>query len=172
MAEGPLEETFVEEELVDEVLIRPMEPYDTDEAAEVWWRSRHAPDSQVPASIHSPDSVRDWFADMLLPDAQTWVALDDDRVVAVLTLDGDDLDQLYVDPDAAGQGIGSTLVELAKELRPGGLALWTFQRNTRAQAFYRHHGFVEVRRTEGAGNEEGVPDLRMVWGNHPERAGG
>src|SRR5215216_2388639 len=91
---------------VDEVLIRPMEPADTDEAAAVWWWSRHAPGSQVPASIHSEDGVRTWFADVLLPDGQTWIASDDDRIIAVLTLDGDDLDQLYVDPDAAGQGIG------------------------------------------------------------------
>jgi GNAT superfamily N-acetyltransferase len=153
---------------VDDLLIRPMEPYDTEAAAAVWWRSRHAPDSQVPASIHPEVGVREWFADVLLPDGQTWVALDDGRIVAVLTLDGDDLDQLYVDPGAAGHGVGSTLVELAKDLRPGGLALWTFQSNTRAQAFYRRHGFAEVRRTDGAENEERVSDIRMVWGGHPE----
>ena len=109
------------------------------------------------------------FADVLLPDGQTWVAVDDGRIMAVLTLDGDDLDQLYVAPEVAGQGVGSTLVDLAKDLRPGGLALWTFQSNTRAQAFYRHHGFTEVRRTDGAANEERLPDVRMVWGAHPER---
>jgi GNAT superfamily N-acetyltransferase len=153
---------------VDDLLIRPLEPYDTDEAAAVWWRSRHALRSQLPPAIHTETSVRKWFADVLLPDGQTWVALDDGRILAVLTLDGDDLDQLYVDPDAAGQGVGSALVDLAKDLRPGGLALWTFQSNTRAQAFYRHHGFAEVRRTDGAANEEHAPDVRMVWGAHPE----
>jgi ribosomal protein S18 acetylase RimI-like enzyme len=61
------------------------------------------------------------------------------------------------------------LVDLAKDLRPGGLALWTFQSNVRAQAFYARHGFVEVRRTDGAANEEKTPDVRMVWGLHPER---
>ncbi|MEU4604027.1 GNAT family N-acetyltransferase [Kribbella sp. NPDC023972] len=156
---------------MDDLLIRPMEPYDTDEAARLWWRSRHADPAQLPAAIHTFDQVVSWFADVLLPDAQTWVALDDGRIVAVLTLDGDDLDQLYVDPDAHGHGIGSTLVDLAKDLRPGGLALWTFQSNTRAQSFYAHHGFAEVRRTSGAGNEEKAPDIRMTWGNHPESTG-
>ncbi|MFI5730839.1 GNAT family N-acetyltransferase [Kribbella sp. NPDC051587] len=155
---------------MDDLLIRPLEPYDTDEAAQVWWRSRHAPGAQLPLAIHTAEQVATWFADVLLPDAQTWVVLDDGRIVAVLTLDGDDLDQLYVDPDLAGRGIGSTLVDLAKDLRPGGLALWTFQSNLRAQAFYRSHGFTEVRRTDGAANEERAPDVRMVWGQHPERA--
>jgi GNAT superfamily N-acetyltransferase len=156
---------------LDDLLIRPMEPYDTDEAARLWWRSRHADGALLPPAIHTFDEVATWFADVLLPDAQTWVALDDGRIVAVLTLDGDDLDQLYVDPDAQGQGIGSTLVDLAKDLRPGGLALWTFQSNTRAQAFYARHGFTEVRRTSGAGNEEKSPDIRMTWRNHPESTG-
>ncbi|WP_350281254.1 GNAT family N-acetyltransferase [Kribbella sp. HUAS MG21] len=154
--------------MLDDLLIRPLEPYDTDEAAAVWWQSRHADGAQLPPAIHTAEQVAAWFADVLLPDGQTWVALDDGRIVAVLTLDGDDLDQLYVVPDAAGHGIGSTLVDLAKDLRPGGLALWTFQSNTRAQAFYRRHGFAEVRRTDGSGNEEHAPDVRMVWGNHPE----
>jgi len=153
---------------MDDLLIRPLEPYDTDEAAAVWWRSRHAEGSLLPAAIHTAEQVAAWFAEVLLPDAQTWVALDDGRIVAVLTLDGDDLDQLYVDPDVAGRGVGSTLVDLAKDLRPGGLALWTFQTNLRAQAFYQARGFVEVRRTDGAENEERAPDVRMTWGNHPE----
>ena len=153
---------------MDDLLIRPLEPYDTDEAAAVWWRSRHAEGSLLPAAIHTAEQVATWFAEVLLPDAQTWVALDDGRIVAVLTLDGDDLDQLYVDPDVAGRGVGSTLVDLAKDLRPGGLALWTFQTNLRAQAFYQAHGFVEVRRTDGEANEERAPDVRMTWGNHPE----
>ncbi|HWD81162.1 MAG TPA: GNAT family N-acetyltransferase [Kribbella sp.] len=154
--------------MTDDLLVRPLEPSDTAEAAEVWWRSRHADGSQVPPSIHTPEQVAGWFADVLLPDGQTWVAVDEDRIVAVLTLDGDDLDQLYVAPEAAGQGVGSLLVDLAKDLRPGGLALWTFQTNLRAQAFYRRHGFQEVRRTDGSANEERLPDVRMTWGGHPE----
>jgi GNAT superfamily N-acetyltransferase len=154
--------------LIDDLLVRPLEPSDTDEAAALWWRSRHADGAQLPPAIHTAEQVATWFADVLLPDGQTWVALDDGRIVAVLTLDSDDLDQLYVAPDAAGQGIGSALVDLAKDLRPGGLALWTFQSNTRAQSFYSRHGFQEVRRTDGAANEERAPDVRMVWGNHPE----
>ncbi|HZX07591.1 GNAT family N-acetyltransferase [Kribbella sp.] len=154
--------------MTDDLLVRPLEPSDTAAAAEVWWRARHADGSQLPPAIHTAEQVAGWFADVLLPDGETWVALDEDRIVAVLTLDGDDLDQLYVAPEAAGRGVGSVLVDLAKDLRPGGLALWTFQTNLRAQSFYRRHGFREVRRTDGSANEERAPDVRMVWGKHPE----
>jgi GNAT superfamily N-acetyltransferase len=153
--------------MTTDIQVRPLTAEDCDAAADVLWRSR-AKAAGIPAPVHSEDEVRHWFADVLLPDGQTWVAERDDELVGVLTLDGDDLDQLYVVPDAAGQGIGSLLVDLAKALRPDGLALWVFQSNTDAQKFYRDRGFAEVRRTAGEANEERVPDVRMVWGNHPE----
>jgi len=43
------------------------------------------------------------------------------------------------------------------------LELWVFQRNERARAFYRRHGFVLVEETDGAGNEERTPDARYAW---------
>ncbi|HEY3005355.1 MAG TPA: GNAT family N-acetyltransferase [Kribbellaceae bacterium] len=156
---------------VEGVAIRALEKGDCDEAADAWWRSRLAAHPAVPHPVHTRDEVRRWFADVLLPDDQTWIATDADRIVAVLTLDGDDLDQLYVVPEAANRGIGSMLVDLAKALRPAGLALWTFQTNTAAREFYRRHGFTEVRRTDGAANEEQAPDVRLVWGDHAEAAG-
>lgn len=146
------------------VTVRPLAAEDCDEAAAVWWRSRIAAIPLIPAPVHTEDEVRRWFGDVLLQDAQSWVAVSDtDRIVAVLTLDGDDLDQLYVDPAVKGEGIGSMLVELAKSLRPDGLELWTFQSNLPAQGFYRRHGFEELYRTDGLTNEEKAPDIRMAW---------
>ena len=149
-------------------MVRPLEADDCDAAADAWWLSRTTA-AGIPAPIHSHDEVRRWFAEVLLPDGQAWVADRDGSLVGVLVLDGDDLDQLYVVPEAARSGIGSMLVELAKSLRPDGLALWAFESNTSARAFYRRHGFAEVRRTDGAANEERAPDVRMVWGDHEER---
>jgi ribosomal protein S18 acetylase RimI-like enzyme len=63
--------------------------------------------------------------------------------------------------------MGTALLDHAKARRPDGLALWVFQMNTPAQLFYEAHGFVAVRATDGD-NEEGAPDLRYVWGSHPE----
>ena len=62
-----------------------------------------------------------------------------------------------------GRGIGGSLVKLAKRERPEELRLWTFASNTRAQRFYKRHGFVETRRTE-RDNEQGAPDILYVWG--------
>jgi GNAT superfamily N-acetyltransferase len=84
-------------------------------------------------------------------------------VVGILVLDGQWLDQLYVEPTLTGHGIGRGLVELAKRERPQGLQLWTFESNAGARRFYERLGFVEQRRTDGRDNEEGAPDMLYLW---------
>ena len=52
------------------------------------------------------------------------------RVCSATPGDGDWLDDLYVAPAHAGQGIGSALLDLVKAQRPGGFCLWVFESNT------------------------------------------
>ena len=82
-------------------------------------------------------------------------------------LEGDQLNWLFVVPEAQGRGVGTALLDLAKQRQPNGLALWVFAMNTPAQRFYEKHGFVLAGGTDGD-NEEGEPDLRYTWGAHPE----
>lgn len=113
---------------------------------------------------HDDAEVRGWIADVVVPHHETWVAEDGDAVVGLLVLgDGPELEQLYLDPSWRGRGLGDRFVDLAKRRRPDGLGLWTFQVNAAAQRFYLRHGFVEVERTDGAGNEEREPDVRFIW---------
>jgi GNAT superfamily N-acetyltransferase len=130
--------------------------------AEVWLRSFAAALPGVHRA-HSDDEVRRWVADVLLPTHDAWVADDDGTVVGVLALSDGWLDQLYLDPDCRGQRLGDRFIALAKSRQPRGLQLWTFQVNEPARRFYRRHGFVEVERTDGAGNEEREPDVRLAW---------
>ena len=97
-----------------------------------------------------------------------WVTVSEtgDTVSGFLARDGDDIHALYVDPDARGHGIGSRLLCDAMR-RENTLTLWTFQSNLRAQAFYERHGFVAQERTDGAGNDEGLPDIRYHWQRTP-----
>ena len=61
------------------------------------------------------------------------------------------------------RGVGSSLLGRAKELRPQGLYLWVFQKNTGAIRFYERHGFRLVKLTDGAENMEREPDARYEW---------
>jgi len=70
------------------------------------------------------------------------------------------LNQLYVAPAHWRKGVGGKLLVAVQASQPV-LQLWTFQRNHAALQFYAAHGFVECERTDGQGNEENTPDIRM-----------
>ncbi len=142
-------------------------------AAAVYIDARHHAVPAIPPMVHGDDDVRRYWADVLLPRCDVWVAtIDDasdddaagtDHVVAVLVMEDEWVDQLYVAPGHTGRGIGRRLLDVAKAERPGGLSLWAFQSNTGARRFYERHGFMEAERTDGADNEERSPDVRYVW---------
>jgi GNAT superfamily N-acetyltransferase len=133
---------------------------DAPAAAELWLRAREAALGAIPARVHTDAEVHEWFGVHVVRRCELWLADDGtSRLAGILALDGEWVDQLYVDPDRTGAGIGSRLLAVAKRERPHGLRLWTFASNTGAQRFYERHGFVAVDRTDGRGNEEGAPDI-------------
>ncbi len=137
---------------------------DAPAAAELWLRARAAAAGAIPPTIHSDADVRAWFGAHVVPDTELWVAeVPPGTLAGILVLDGDAVDQLYVEPALTGRGIGAELLALAKRRRPDGLSLWTFASNMRAQRFYARHGFAEVRRTDGSANEERTPDILLAW---------
>lgn len=144
--------------------LRPATEADAEAAAAVWLRSYDAALPEV-RRAHSDDEVRDWFRYVLVPGGHTWVAEAGPTGVlaGVLVLDEAGIDQLYLDPDQRGRGLGDLFVAKAKELRPDGIELWTFQVNTPAHRFYERHGFTEAERTDGSRNEEREPDVRFQW---------
>ncbi|MEU7055620.1 GNAT family N-acetyltransferase [Streptomyces sp. NPDC046197] len=146
------------------VVLRRADGRDAAAVADVWLRSFAA---ALPTVVRprSDDEVRAYIRDVLVPSRETWVAeaADGGGIVGMMVLDGDLLSQLYLAPDRRGQGIGNRFVTLAKERRPKGLTLWTFQVNTPAHRFYQRHGFVAAEYTDGSGNEEREPDVRYVW---------
>ena len=80
-------------------------------------------------------------------------------VCAFAARNDEEVHALYVRADVQGQGIGGDLVAEMKAATDH-LKLWTFQANTGAQRFSLRHGFAEVERTDGARNDEGLPDIR------------
>ena len=125
------------------------------------------PDFDTPYDDH--DMFR-WIRDELLPAGTTWLAFRDDEPVGMMTVADGWLEQLYVEPDSLREGIGSLLLDRAKELSPAGLDLWTFQVNAPARRFYEASGFVAVEFTGGDDNMERQPDVRYRWRPDHDRA--
>ena len=148
--------------MADPITIRQATADDADAVADVWLAAFKATYAFPPA--HPDDDVRRWILDEIVPREETFVAVEPDGdIVGFMSLRADDLDHLYVRPDRHDRGIGSRFVELAKERRPGGLGLYTFQVNANARRFYERRGFVVERLGNGESNEERQPDVRYAW---------
>ena len=91
------------------------------------------------------------------------MAEDGAKIVAVLVLHGDEVDQFYVAPGEQRRGVGDAMLAHAKRLRPTGLRLWAFQRNAPARSFYEARGFVAIKFTDGATNREREADVQYEW---------
>jgi len=114
-------------------------------------------------AVHTEGQVRRWISEIVVAQTECWVAVDEDAVVALLSLVPGWIEHLYVAPERIGTGIGRRLLELAKERSDGRLQLWTFQVNERARRFYERNGFTVVELTDGSRNEERQPDVRYLW---------
>jgi GNAT superfamily N-acetyltransferase len=112
--------------------------------------------------LHPPQDVREFYAGRLAED-ELYVFEQDGEVLGWALLVGDELDGLYVAPEAQRQGVGAALFRHVQELRPERFGFWVFSDNRRARRFYESHGAWCLYETDGANNEERVPDARYEW---------
>jgi putative acetyltransferase len=134
---------------------------DTDAAAAV---HRAAFDERLPwlRGLHTPAEDRWFWRERMSRDCTLWGAVAEGTLAGVIAFREGWIDQLYVLPAAQARGIGSGLLDVARSAFPC-LHLWTFQRNLAARRFYEARGFVLLRQTDGAGNEEREPDALYRW---------
>ncbi len=140
--------------------LRPAVADDLESLVSVHLSSRQA--AAMPPGIQPEHQVRARLTQRLDRD-EMWVADLGGEVSAYARFTQTWLDDLYVAPTHAGQGLGSALLDLVKAQRPGGFCLWVFETNQPARGFYARRGLVELERTDGSGNEEKQPDIRMAW---------
>src|SRR5919197_5235441 len=142
--------------------IRPPTPADAAPIAEVYIRTRHAAEPRIPPMVHDAREVREWIARIVLPHRDVSVAEVDGRIVAMMALDAESVEHLYVLPELQRGGIGEALLALAKQRRAH-LRLRTLASNHPARAFYEKRGFLGVEFGDGSGNEEHAPDVGYEW---------
>lgn len=148
----------------DAVSIRQATPEDSDRIADLYTLARIHAVPQMPPALHSNAEDRAYVARRILePDVTMWVAEADGDLIGFATCTPTFLDSLYVRPGLTRQGIGSLLLDVVEATHPDGYELWVFETNAGARRLYRRRGLVEVEHTDGSGNEERAPDIRMAW---------
>jgi putative acetyltransferase len=147
---------------MDDLLMRLGRRGDAEAMADAHLDSRREGMPWLPV-LHSREDAIGYFAGQVLLREEVLVAEVNQLVVGFIALEGDYVDHLYVAPAFQGRGIGAKLLAMAKELRPDGLKLWTFQRNAGARRFYEARGFIASEFTDGSRNEEREPDVLYTW---------
>ena len=101
--------------------------------------------------VIDPHSLEDQLRaleEKIVPENRVRVVLEQGtgKVIGFLASTSQTISQLYIHLDYQNKGIGSLLVNVAKEDSTGSLRLFTFECNKRAQRFYERHGFKVVGR--------------------------
>jgi putative acetyltransferase len=112
--------------------------------------------------LHSAEEDLAFVHDILFGQCRIRVAQREGAVVGFVAVNSGWIAQLHTDPDHFNIGIGSALVRDTQR-RFDRLQLWCFQANARGCAFYEKHGFKPAEFTDGANNEEKMPDVRYRW---------
>jgi ribosomal protein S18 acetylase RimI-like enzyme len=143
--------------------LRLMREHELEAVVAIWTRSKkRALGWLAIEQAHTPEEDLAFFRDTLCARCEIWLAEREGRVVGLMALQGDHVDQLFIDPDAQGRGAGSALLDHAKRLHPAGVWLFTHQRNELARAFYEARGFRAV--AFGVSPPpESEPDVRYEW---------
>lgn len=139
--------------------IRPFETKDEEELLDVWHRA-----SQIAHDFLDIDffvGERREIREQWLPIAETVVFETDGRLVGFLSLIGNEVGAIFVDPDYQGQGVGRSLMDWARDSSPI-LELNVFEANTLGRRFYESYGFQDVGRS--IHEATGEPELRLRLG--------
>ena len=144
------------------VHLRPYHPDDFESLVRLWYESWHHnfPNLQHPWTYLQ---WREHFQDRVTANASIWIAEGTGQLAGFIVLHENNgyLDQIFVSPAMQRQGVGTILLNKAKELSPDGIYLDTLQSNTKSRRFYEKHGFQPGR--PGINHNSGQPNIEYRW---------
>ena len=144
---------------MDATIYTTFDPGRIDELVRMWRESFEHGVGIV--DTHPIAEQRQYLVDEILPGFELRVAMKNNEIVGFIASDGDSVDALYIRVSEIGNGIGTSLLNWAKDRSNGRLWLFTFARNLNARRFYEKSGFEIIAR----GHEPmwGLDDIKYEW---------
>jgi len=143
--------------------LEPYQPENLLETVTMWRASKRSAFPYVAAiQQYTLESDIGYFRDSVAARCEVWLARREGRLVGMLALEGQLIEQLFVAVEAQRTGVGTVLLQKAMQRSPEGLALFTFRKNLRARTFYEKSGF-EIVRFGVSAPPENEPDIEYRW---------
>lgn len=139
-------------------MIRQHTPEDLEVIMDIWYRSSSLAHPFL--SSEFVDKVKADMANLYIPGSDTWVYTIDDAIVGFLSMMGNEIGGLFVDPDKHAKGIGSKMVDFICSQHPT-LEVEVFEKNQIGRAFYSKYGFKQIK--SYTHNESGFEVLRLKY---------
>ena len=124
-------------------MIRKYQQADTEAIIAVWLEA-----SALAHPFLSDDFIekeKQNIRNVYLPNTETWVYLNEDKVVGFISMIGNEVGAIFLRPALHGQGIGLQLMNLVAQLHDT-LEVEVFEKNLIGRSFYKKYGFVEIKK--------------------------
>ena len=145
--------------------LRLLREEDIEEVIAIWHDSRKETHTEIGIETESGVTLEDSeqiFREHIASRCEIWVVQRSRKLLGFLAIRGSYIDRMYVRPGAQRRGVGTALLEKARELSPAGLGLHTHQANHRARDFYEKRGFHPIRFGVSP-PPESEPDVEYWW---------
>ena len=144
--------------------IRPFREADFDQLVARWHETNRVSFPWLETEQqHTLDDAGSFFRSRLLATCEVWVADAPGTLLGLIALAADNwIRQLSVFPEHQQRGIGTRLLQLAKDRSGSELRLYTLQRNRPARSFYEKHGFRAIAFGISPAPES-EPDVQYLW---------
>ena len=118
--------------------VRPYQEQDLDDLLSAWESASRLAHPFMDESFFDKECAN--IPALYLPNADTWVALKDNKVVGFIALIGNEVGGFFVDASQHGHGLGKALMDKAQALH-GDLEVDVFKQNPVGRRFYDNYGF-------------------------------
>lgn len=140
-------------------MIRKFQPSDTEALVAIWQSASSLAHPFLDEAFVAQEAVN--LRTLHLPNAETWVLVEEDQPIGFVALVGDEIGGLFLEPSHHGKGLGRALVDHVVAIR-NGLFVEVFEQNKIGRRFYDRYGFVEVGRYLHDASGESILRLRFT----------
>jgi len=138
--------------------IRKLASKDIGTVVELWYKTSIIAHNFVADDYW--EKHKEMMASKYLPNSDTYLALEDEKIIGFVTMVEDFLAAIFVDNKTQGKGVGKSLLNYVKDKRTT-IQLKVYEKNKKSLGFYKSQGFLV--KSANKEKETGENEFLMEW---------